>query len=103
MKIKVGGRYVARDGRIVEIVGKIKGSLDYPFECDQGLSYAEEGFYFSPLYASKHDLIHEFKDEGSSSKLSTILTGLFWLAALIATIGFWGLAAVKLWQMMPGN
>ncbi len=103
MKIKVGGRYVARDGRIVKIVGQIKGCPDYPFESDWGLSYAGDGFYFCPAVESKHDLIHEFKDEGAPIKLSTILTGLFWLVAITSAVGFWVAVAVKLWQMLPGN
>lgn len=103
MKIKVGGRYVARNGEITCIVNKSKGSSYYPFECDRGRCYTEDGFYLGQHHQDEHDLMHEFKDEGAPGKLSTILTGLFWLAVIIAMIGFWGMAAVKLWQMTPGN
>lgn len=103
MKIKVGGRYVARNGEVVSIVRKDKVNCYYPFEASNGLCFTENGFYWSPAFESDHDLMHEFKDEGAPIKLSTILTGLFWLAVIIGMIGFWGMAAFKLWQMLLGN
>lgn len=102
MKIKVGGRYVARNGEVVEII-KCNRSGYWPIMCDQARSYTAKGRHIGNSVESDHDLMHEFKDEGSPSKLSTVLTGLFWLAVIIGTIGFWGMAAVKLWQMMPSN
>lgn len=102
MKIKVGGRYVARDGEVVEII-KRNRSEHWPIMCDQARSYTAKGRHISDRMESDHDLMHEFKDEGAPSKLSTVLTGLFWLAVIIGVIGFWGIAAVKLWQMIPGN
>lgn len=101
MKIKVGGRYVARDGKVVLITG-LSRNAQWPFVGDDYRTYTESGSFIGGQ-PQCHDLIHEFKDEGAPSKLSTILTGLFWLAVIIATAGFWGMAAVKLWQMMPGN
>lgn len=77
MKIKVGGRYVARDGKVVEII-KHNRSGYWPVMCDQARSYTAKGRHIGNSMESDHDLMHEFKDEGSSSKLSTILTGLFW-------------------------
>lgn len=101
MKIKVGGSYVARDGKVVLITG-LSRNAQWPFVGDDYRTYTESGSFIGDQ-PQCHDLIQEFKDEGAPSKLSTILTGLFWMAVIIGAIGFWCMAAVKLWQMMPGN
>lgn len=101
MKIKVGGRYVARNGKVVLITG-LSRNAQWPFVGDDYRTYTESGSFIGDT-PQVHDLIYEFKDEGARSKLPTILTGLFWLSVIIGVIGFWGIAAVKLWQMIPGN
>lgn len=101
MKIKLGHRYVDGYGEIVTIVSD-NGSSQWPYKGSNGRTYREDGVFGSSS-GSPFNLESEFKDEGAPSKLPTILTGLFWLAAIIAMIGFWGMAAVKLWQMIPGN
>lgn len=88
MKIKVGKRYVARNGEIVSIVKKDKKSWYYPFQSDAGMSFDQDGFYYDSGAPSEHDLIAEFKDHGApGSKLGTILAAAFWWAMGICLVG----------------
>ena len=80
----------------------MSGRVTCPFNGSNGFTYTKKGCVVDGV-ESTADLMHEFKDEGAPSKLSTIQIGLFWLAVIIGTIVFWGMAAVKLWQMMPSN
>lgn len=87
MKIKVGGRYVARNGEVVEIIKQNRSGY-WPIMCNQARSYTAKGRYISDRMESDHDLMSEFKDEGAQPKSSSLwwlvgiplLMGLTWLS-----------------------
>lgn len=91
MKIKVGGRYVARNGEIVSIVRQVERG-HYPFEARNGLCFTKDGFYYSPAYASDHDLMHEFKDYGAPGGNSFWwwACGIALLVVLVMLVMHWG-------------
>lgn len=60
--IKVGKKYVARNGEVVEIVKELDRSLFYyPFEASNGYAFMSNGRSYDDKYETENDLIQEFK------------------------------------------
>ena len=61
--IKVGKKYIARNGEVVEIVKELDRSLFYyPFEASNGYAFMSNGRSYDDKYETENDLIQEFKD-----------------------------------------
>jgi len=86
MKIKVGGRYVARNGEVVDVLGT-GNRTERPFVGSNGFTYTKKGRVVDGCESSV-DLLYEFKDHGAQSNTSPLwwllgiamLTGLTWLS-----------------------
>ena len=67
MQLRVGGRYLNRDGREVTIVKRVEDSM-FPFRCNEGRIYTEAGYREGIDYPGGMDLVSDIKEEVTLSR-----------------------------------